>query len=87
MSSTNSVLNPCCDECGSPDNLQRCSKCKVMLCCSRDHRAAHGESHKAVCNAVAKKRNAMDAEEQKLRNHPGDFVTPTNLFENGVGSF
>ncbi|KAH0563525.1 hypothetical protein GP486_001905 [Trichoglossum hirsutum] len=58
-----------------------------MFYCNREHQAAHTSSHKSACNAFAKRRDILDAEEQKLRSHPGDMFTPADVFTNSVGHF
>ena len=58
-----------------------------MFYCSKEHQASDRPAHKKACNAVKKAQQNLDIEEQKLRDHPGDFMTPNNLFENGVGHF
>ena len=40
-----------------------------------------------MCNAIKKSQQALDREETKLRSHPGDFMTPPNLFEEHAGHF
>ena len=58
-----------------------------MLYCDRDHQKAGRRAHKSACNAVSKRRTVVESEEQKLRHHPGDFMTPPNPFINAVGRF
>jgi hypothetical protein len=76
-----------CPICSSNDNLRRCQGCKVVSYCGRDHQVLDRGDHKHVCNSIKKSREALDFEEQKLRAHPGDLMTPANVFENGVGHF
>lgn len=80
-------LNPCCQLCGSTKNLSECAACKVTTYCSRDHQITHGERHAHECKAVKKARDIFDHEEQKLRDFPGDSLTPAYPFENSVGDF
>jgi hypothetical protein len=76
-----------CPICSRNDNLRRCQGCKVVSYCGRDHQVSDRGDHKRVCNSIKKAREALDLEEQKLRAHPGDFATPANVFEQGVGHF
>ncbi|KAL8676592.1 MAG: hypothetical protein Q9186_006908 [Xanthomendoza sp. 1 TL-2023] len=80
-----------CSVCSTTINkdakLFRCAGCSVLHYCSRDHQVVHWNEHKRACNAIRKARQSLDKEEQKLRAHPGDFMTPPNLFEECVGHF
>jgi hypothetical protein len=76
-----------CGFCGKTENLLRCSRCKVMLYCTRGHQAAHRTAHKSACNNVARRSDFTDAEEQKLRSAPGDMFTPADVFTTAVGHF
>src|SRR5215471_18139118 len=88
MTTTNTtVLTSCCGICNSTENLLRCSRCKVMRYCNRQHQVTHHPAHKSACNAVAKRRDILDAEEQTLRTHPGDMFTPADVFTTSVGHF
>lgn len=88
----NMALSPIhhCAECASSPSsskLFRCQACQVVYYCGRDHQVAHRETHKRACNEIKKTRQKLDREETKLRSHPGDFMTPTNLFEEHAGQF
>lgn len=72
---------------GNNFKLSRCQACKVVHYCGKDHQVAHRKTHKQACNAIKKTQLVLDVEEKKLRAHPGDFMTPTNLFEEHVGDF
>ena len=48
---------------------------------------ADRDGHKRACNSIKKSRQTLDREETKLRSHPGDFMTPSNLFEEHAGHF
>lgn len=76
-----------CPVCSSTENLLRCQACKVQTYCGREHQVSDRDAHKKACNGVKKAQQSLDLEEQKLRDHPGDFMTPPNLFEEGVGHF
>ncbi|KAL2071711.1 hypothetical protein VTL71DRAFT_12946 [Oculimacula yallundae] len=80
-------LTSSCPTCLKTDKLLRCQGCKVMFYCSKEHQTADRSAHKTACNAVKKAGIKCNAEETKLRNHPGDFMTPANPFENAVGRF
>tara|TARA_R110002060_G_scaffold25079_3_gene34170 strand:+ start:3164 stop:3490 length:327 start_codon:yes stop_codon:yes gene_type:complete len=60
---------------------------QVIFYCSKEHQASDRPTHKKACNAVKKAQQNLDIEEQKLRDHPGDFMTPDNLFEHCVSHF
>ena len=82
--------NPSCSYCkvsSIDSNLSLCQGCRVVHYCSKDHQVAHRDDHKQACNAIKKSQKALDREETKLRSHPGDFMTPPNLFEESVGHF
>ena len=81
------VLPSGCGVCGQQNGLLRCSGCKVLLYCSRDHQAADRPSHKSACSTVRRSRVTMEEEEQALHNHPGDFMMPEDPFTNSVGHF
>jgi hypothetical protein len=57
------------------------------LLCGRDHQISDRDDHKRVCNSIKKAQGALDLEEQRLRAHPGDLMTPANVFEEGEGHF
>ena len=76
-----------CPVCSSTEHLLRCQGCKVQVYCGREHQVSDRDAHKKACNSVKKAQHTLDLEEQKLRAHPGDFMTPPNLFEEGVGHF
>lgn len=58
-----------------------------MYYCGREHQMLDREDHKGACNAIKKKQKAVSLEERELRDNPGDFMTPANLFEEQVGHF
>ena len=55
--------------------------------CSRDHQVADRSRHASQCKAIKTSRKAVEREEQKLRDHPGDFMMQANPFESSVGHF
>ena len=83
---------PKCPPCEADGNtisakLLCCTGCHVAHYCGLDHQAADRESHKRACNAIKKAQKRLDFEETKLRNHPPDYFTPENLFEEHAGHF
>lgn len=76
-----------CNASSGVTNLFRCQACQVVYYCGRDHQGAHREDYKRPCNEIKKSREKVDREETKLRSHPGDFMTPSNLFEEHAGDF
>jgi hypothetical protein len=86
MASKLSLISSC-PICSSNDNLRRCQGCKVVSYCGRDHQVSDRNAHKRTCNSIKKTREALDLEERRLRAHPGDFMTPANVFEEGEGHF
>jgi hypothetical protein len=76
-----------CPICSRNDNLRRCQGCKAVSYCGRDHQVSDRDDHRRACNSIKKAREALDLEEQRLRAHPGDFMTPANVFEEGKGHF
>ncbi|KAF2188686.1 hypothetical protein K469DRAFT_627317 [Zopfia rhizophila CBS 207.26] len=76
-----------CAVCDTKETLSRCGACKVVQYCGRDHQISDRSAHKSFCNRIKKAQVALDDEEQKLRAHPGDLMTPPNIFEEGVGHF
>lgn len=81
-------LTPRCGLCSSKDHLLRCSGCKVMPYCSKEHQVAHRNDHKLACNAVRHARDHLKREEDALRANPGDgFMLPADVFNTQVGHF
>ncbi|KAK6515359.1 hypothetical protein TWF506_007700 [Arthrobotrys conoides] len=80
-----------CDFCAIPESpttpLLRCSACQASYYCNKPHQAADRPRHKTGCTAVKKARQLYQSEDQKLRDFPGDIMTPSNPFENCVGHF
>lgn len=75
------LLTTLCSLCGNTVNLLRCSRCKVMFHCNREHQVAHNPTHKLDCKAIAKWRDIVDDGERKLRSHAD------KLFTSSVGRF
>ncbi|KAJ5083485.1 hypothetical protein N7456_012912 [Penicillium angulare] len=74
-----------CPVCGKSDNLLRCSGCKVLRYCGRDHQAAHRQAHKSACREVRLAREDLEKSKQALINNP-EFKND-NPFVNHVGYF
>lgn len=78
-----------CVVCDSKENLNRCAACKTVQYCGREHQASHWTTHKPLCIKIKKSFNKFKQEETKLRDHPGDFMTPENPLQNpdAIGHF
>eukprot|EP00656_Telonema_subtile_P052984 TRINITY_DN7536_c0_g1_i2.p2 TRINITY_DN7536_c0_g1~~TRINITY_DN7536_c0_g1_i2.p2 ORF type:complete len:174 (+),score=28.64 TRINITY_DN7536_c0_g1_i2:194-715(+) len=42
-----------CAVCGKRGELTRCSRCKLVLYCSREHQTSHWKQHKPLCQPCA----------------------------------
>lgn len=67
--------------------LLRCSACRGVRYCSREHQAADRSKHKSACNKIKKARVRLAEEEDLVRNATPNFMTPANAFETHVGRF
>jgi len=76
-----------CNKSSTTIKLSRCQGCNVVFYCGREHQLADRGDHKRACNAVKKTQSSMVIEERILRDSPGDFMTPPNLFEEHAGHF
>ena len=76
-----------CPVCSSKSGLRRCSGCQVVSYCGVAHQSAHRPTHKARCTAIKKSREALEREAATLGAHPGDFMTPADVFNTSVGHF
>lgn len=77
-----------CQVCRTRAGLQRCSGCKAVFYCSREHQTSHRGSHKRACTQVRKALANLALEERKLRSmRLGGFLADTDLFEEHVGNF
>ncbi|EGC47193.1 conserved hypothetical protein [Histoplasma capsulatum var. duboisii H88] len=76
-----------CGLCKTQGNTLRCSRCQVVYYCSREHQAEHLNAHKKSCSQVRKSRDALAAEEQKLRDMPADVLFAGDAFITCVGHF
>lgn len=79
---TDVTLSNACPICSSMSNLQRCSRCKVIHYCSREHQSSHFPTHKSACNDVRKARDHIDAEKEELLRIAG-----ADFFETHGGHF
>ncbi|KAL2105707.1 hypothetical protein VUR80DRAFT_7867 [Thermomyces stellatus] len=57
-----------CEVCGSKARLLRCSGCRAVFYCGRDHQSVDRPSHKRGCAAVKHARDVFEREEQAIRN-------------------
>ncbi|KAJ6438172.1 MYND finger [Purpureocillium lavendulum] len=64
------------------DDVMRCAACQAVYYCGRECQAADRPDHKTPCKIIKKARAHYDAEYVKLRDMPGDFLTPDKMFEN-----
>ncbi|KAI0506408.1 hypothetical protein F5B22DRAFT_624166 [Xylaria bambusicola] len=78
---------PLCSRPTDSSQLLRCSACRGVRYCSREHQAAHRPVHKSICNKVKNARAKLAREEHEVRNATPDFMTPANAFETSVGHF
>lgn len=80
-----------CAVCDTRENLSRCSACRSVHYCSRDHQATHRSSHKDDCKQIKRTRDSLEHEERELRALPPGFDVPPHIFEDGedggVGHF
>ncbi len=47
------LIQPRCQICGTTDNLSRCSKCKKMYYCTKEHQSDDWSVHKTICAKLA----------------------------------
>ncbi|KAK2807623.1 hypothetical protein FQN51_000060 [Onygenales sp. PD_10] len=76
-----------CGFCEKQGQSLRCSRCRVVFYCSREHQVNDRDEHKRSCNKIAKTREKVAAEERRLRESPPDLFLPENVFETSVGHF
>ncbi|KAJ5256932.1 hypothetical protein N7478_013036 [Penicillium angulare] len=74
-----------CPVCCKADDLLRCSGCKVLRYCGRDHQTAHRQAHKFACREVRIARDDLEKAKQALINDPN--FKNDNPFVNHVGYF
>ncbi|KAH7304688.1 hypothetical protein B0I35DRAFT_444750 [Stachybotrys elegans] len=76
-----------CFVCNKREGTLRCSGCRVINYCGRQHQASHRPRHKAACQSIKKTREKLESETAILQAFPGDVFTPSDLFNTGVGLF
>ncbi|KAL1860844.1 hypothetical protein Plec18170_001358 [Paecilomyces lecythidis] len=83
------ILRHRCAQCSSTTSpkLLRCSGCRAVRYCNREHQSAHYPQHKSTCKAIKKARAKVAEEDHRIRNATPDFATPANAFETDVGHF
>ncbi|KAJ3578581.1 hypothetical protein NPX13_g1981 [Xylaria arbuscula] len=67
--------------------LRRCSACRAIRYCSREHQVADRPKHRYICKEIKAARADLSREEHGVRNATPDFMTPANAFETDVGDF
>ncbi|KAF5007766.1 hypothetical protein FDECE_5938 [Fusarium decemcellulare] len=77
-----------CPQCSATGpQLLRCSACRAVRYCSREHQVAHRPEHKTACTKIRKARAKLEQEDHGVRHATADFMTPANAFESDVGHF
>lgn len=76
-----------CEFCRRQGQAKRCAACQAVYYCGRECQLGDREDHKIPCNVVKKARLHYEREYAKLRDMPGDFLTPERMFETCVGHF
>ncbi|KAH8891928.1 hypothetical protein GQ53DRAFT_719733 [Thozetella sp. PMI_491] len=76
-----------CEVCKTQENLVFCGACKVVSYCGPAHQESDRDVHDAQCKVVEISQRTLDEEEARLRDLPGNWQSPENIFENGVGNF
>lgn len=77
-----------CGKCSdTKGNLSRCSGCKTVRYCSREHQTQDWAQHKFFCSKIKKLRSKLYKEDDAVRNATPDFMTPANAFVTSVGDF
>ena len=56
-----------CEVCGQTDRISRCSGCRAVYYCGRDHQATDRPSHKKGCDAVRHARGVFEREARAVR--------------------
>ncbi|XP_044716967.1 MYND finger domain-containing protein [Hirsutella rhossiliensis] len=83
----NGLAPRACELCRLKDNVKRCAACQAVYYCGRECQLADRDEHKIACNVVKKARLHYEREYVKLRDMPGDALTPERMFETCVGHF
>lgn len=56
-----------CEVCGQADRISRCSGCRAVYYCGRDHQSSDRANHKKGCDAVRHARAVFEREQQAVR--------------------
>ncbi|OAQ85951.1 MYND finger [Purpureocillium lilacinum] len=83
----NGLAPRACELCHRRDDVKRCTACQAVYYCGRECQAADRDDHKIPCKVIKKARVHYESEYVKLRDMPGDMLTPEKMFENEVGHF
>ncbi|KAJ9210657.1 hypothetical protein DTO166G4_7717 [Paecilomyces variotii] len=86
-SPTGSLCRRCAQCSATGRKLLRCSGCRAVHYCNREHQTVHFILHKSVCKQIKKARAILAEEDRRVRNATPDFMTPANAFETHVGHF
>ncbi|KAK9880443.1 hypothetical protein WA026_011689 [Henosepilachna vigintioctopunctata] len=76
MNSDNAI---CCAICGYSDNLLRCSRCKLIFYCSKDHQKKHWKKHKVDCETSTEK---SDKGKETSENKDSPYIRTTTKTPN-----
>lgn len=76
-----------CGVCNKQENLLRCSSCKVIFYCGRDHQYEDRDEHKHWCKGVKAIRDAAEWEKEHLRNFRGGPMMSGDIFTTHIGRF
>jgi hypothetical protein len=64
------------EACHEPSpSMLRCSGCKVVRYCSKEHQTQDWHLHKSICSKIKKRRTKLEKEENAVRNATPDFVS------------
>ncbi|XP_071447309.1 egl nine homolog 1 [Hetaerina americana] len=69
-----------CEQCGQESNLLRCSRCRTVYYCSKDHQKKHWKKHKSICGKT--RVDKSDAENSSIQpDNPLDSVAKLKVRE------
>ena len=74
------MSSPRCEVCGQTDRISRCSGCRAVYYCGRDHQSSDRASHKKACDAVRHARAVFEREAQAVRDSAEE--DDDNAFDN-----
>jgi hypothetical protein len=72
--STNLIRGCAAQSCHKTKDLSRCSACKVVQYCGRDHQSADRAAHRSTCSKVKKATANLEKEERALKREEGDEI-------------